>query len=62
MSVADVLGSGMLISSFHFLSSQVSINRLEAETEHPVGLTRESFQLSNRFLDETYWVLGYRLC
>ena len=25
-------------------------------------LTREPFQLSNRFLDETYWVLGYRLC
>jgi hypothetical protein len=31
----------------------------------PVGkklLTREPFQLSNRFLDETYWTLGYRLC
>jgi hypothetical protein len=25
-------------------------------------LTREPSQLSNRFLDETYWVLGYRPC
>ena len=30
-------------------------------TQYNACLTREPFQLSNRFLDETHWVLGYRL-